>query len=35
MDMSYKFRWLGFKITTRCNNTCVYCGVQNDLPYAS
>ncbi len=28
--MDYKFRWLDFKITNRCNNNCVYCGVEND-----
>ena len=28
--MGYKFRWLDFKITNRCNNNCVYCGVEND-----
>jgi len=28
--MDYKFRWLDFKITNRCNNSCVYCGVEND-----
>jgi molybdenum cofactor biosynthesis enzyme MoaA len=22
--------WLDFKITNRCNNNCVYCGVKHD-----
>ena len=26
------FRWLDFKITNRCNNRCVYCGVPHDSP---
>ena len=26
------FKWLDFKITKRCNNNCVYCGVRHDLP---
>jgi len=33
--ISYKFRWLDFKITSRCNNFCVYCGIKNDPPSAS
>ncbi len=28
------FKWLDFKITNRCNNHCVYCGVKNDPPNA-
>jgi len=32
--ISYKFRWLDFKITNRCNNFCVYCGIKNDHPSA-
>lgn len=32
MNKSYNFRWLDFKITNRCNNNCVYCGANNDLP---
>ena len=27
-------KWLDFKITNRCNNNCVYCGVKNDSPSA-
>ena len=27
-----QFKWLDFKITNRCNNNCVYCGVKNDPP---
>ena len=34
MNKSYNFRWLDFKITNRCNNNCVYCGVDNDPPSA-
>jgi len=30
--MSNEFKWLDFKITNRCNNNCVYCGVKNDPP---
>jgi MoaA/NifB/PqqE/SkfB family radical SAM enzyme len=26
--------WLDFKITNRCNNNCVYCGVKHDNPDA-
>jgi len=26
------FKWLDFKITNRCNNNCVYCGVKHDPP---
>lgn len=29
------FRWLDFKITNRCNNNCVYCGVDHDPPSSS
>lgn len=32
--MSVKFKWLDFKITNRCNNNCVYCQGNNDLPSA-
>lgn len=28
------FKWLDFKITNRCNNRCIYCGVQHDHPSA-
>ena len=34
MNKTYKFRWLDFKITNRCNNNCLYCGVDNDPPSA-
>ena len=27
-----QFKWLDFKVTNRCNNNCVYCGVKNDAP---
>ncbi len=30
-----QFKWLDFKITNRCNNNCVYCGVKNDPPSVS
>lgn len=30
--MPQPFKWLDFKITNRCNNHCVYCGVKNDPP---
>jgi len=33
--MSVKFKWLDFKITNRCNNSCVYCQGKNDPPSAS
>ena len=26
------FGWIDFKITNRCNNNCVYCGVTHDSP---
>ena len=26
------FKWLDFKITNRCNNNCIYCGVNHDPP---
>ena len=26
------FKWLDFKITNRCNNKCLYCGVNQDSP---
>lgn len=26
------FKWLDFKITNRCNNNCIYCGVCHDPP---
>ncbi|MHA1269282.1 MAG: radical SAM protein [Candidatus Helarchaeota archaeon] len=26
------FKWLDFKITNRCNNNCIYCGVKQDPP---
>ncbi len=29
------FKWLDFKITNRCNNNCVYCGVKHDPPFSS
>ena len=32
--ISCKFRWLDFKITSRCNNHCLYCGIKNDHPSA-
>jgi len=28
------FKWLDFKITNRCNNNCIYCGVNQDPPGA-
>ncbi|MHA1230065.1 MAG: radical SAM protein [Candidatus Helarchaeota archaeon] len=28
------FKWLDFKITNRCNNKCMYCGVKQDPPGA-
>ncbi len=32
--MKNPFKWLDFKITNRCNNSCVYCGGNNDPPSA-
>ena len=32
--MQNQVKWLDFKITNRCNNNCVYCGVENDPPSA-
>ncbi|MHA1372116.1 MAG: radical SAM protein [Promethearchaeota archaeon] len=28
--MQCNFKWLDFKITNRCNNHCVYCGISQD-----
>lgn len=30
--MTQPMRWLDFKVTNRCNNHCVYCGVEQDPP---
>lgn len=32
--MKETMRWLDFKVTNRCNNRCVYCGVEQDPPEA-
>jgi MoaA/NifB/PqqE/SkfB family radical SAM enzyme len=30
--MKTTFKWLDFKVTNRCNNKCIYCGVKQDTP---